>query len=195
MENVYTLNPTYFVEGLIDQLKINGEKITFGRTNISPVIANMIAEGGIDFFSYLKKIGLNREPNLMVLSSKHHYYYDESDLKDIRALVNLKRLNLIKHPDAFLNNLIRILPSGANFVGCFSDSKDLRRSGSHFFQTSRLLNMFVNLLDSKTDRNLDSKSVTQMLESHGFKIEDMTLIDGTTYFKAKPARKPADLRA
>jgi hypothetical protein len=195
MENVYTLNPTYLVNDLIDQLKINGEKISFGRTNISPAIANMIAEGGIDFYSYLRKIGLSREPNLMVLSSKHHYYYDESDLKEIRTLVNLKRLNLVRHPEAFLNNLARILHGGANFVGCFCDSKDLRKSGKHFFQTSRLLTRVVNLLDSKTDRTLDSKSVTQMLESHGFKIVDMTLIDGTTYFNAKLAKRSVEIRA
>lgn len=195
MENVYTLNPTYQVNDLIDQLKINGEKISFGRTNISPAMANMIAEGGIDFYSYLRKIGLSREPNLMVLSSKHHYYYDENDLKEIRTLVNLKRLNLVRHPETFLNNLARILPRGANFVGCFFDSKDLRKSGNHFFQTSRLLNRVVNLLDSKTDRTLDSKSVTQMLESHGFKIVDMTIIDGTTYFNAKPAKRPVEIRA
>ena len=108
MENVYTLNPTYQVNDLIDQLKINGEKISFGRTNISPAMANMIAEGGIDFYSYLRKIGLSREPNLMVLSSKHHYYYDENDLKEIRTLVNLKRLNLVRHPETFLNNNLSI---------------------------------------------------------------------------------------
>jgi hypothetical protein len=195
MENVYTLTPTYFVNDLIDQLKINGEKISFGRTNLTPALASMIAEGGIDFYSYLKKLGLNREPNLMVLSSRHHYYYDESDLKNIRTLVNIKKLNLIKSPEAFLNNLIRILPRDAYFIGCFYDSKNSRKNGKSFFQPSKLFNRFVNLLDSRTDRSMNSVEVTKMLESHGFKMIDMTEIDGITYFNAKSVGIPEKVRA
>jgi len=178
-----------------DEVRLNFEKISFGRTNFSPVINNMITEGGISFFSYLNRLGLSREPDLMVLSSKHHYYYDESELKSVRTLVNIKKLNLIKHPDTFLNTLNRILPREANFIGCFSDSTNLKGYGNPFYQPSRLLNRFINILDARTDRNLNRDEVNEMLATHGFKIVDMTEIDGVTFFYAKPSQKPVELRA
>ena len=195
MGNVSVLSNTYFMNDFSEEVRLNFEKISFGRTNFSPVINSMIAEGGISFFSYLNRLGLSREPNLMVLSSRHHYYYDESELKSVKTLVNIKKLNLIKHPDEFLNTLNRILPQEANFIGCFSDSKNLKGYGNPFYQPSRLLNRFINILDARTDRNLDRDEVIEMLAVHGFKIIDMTEIEGVTYFYAKPAQKPAELRA
>lgn len=195
MENVTVADNTYFMDEFTNDRNFSNDKISYGRTNFSPVITNMIAEGGISFFSYLNSLGLSREPNLMVLSSKHHYYYDESDLKGIGTLVNLKSLNLLRDPDTFLNTLIRILPQEASFIGCFSDSKNLKGHGNPFFQPSRLLHRFINILDSRTERNLDRDEVNELLALHGFKIIDMTEIDGVTYFYAKPVQKSAELRA
>ena len=189
MENISVLNDTYFRSDVVDEKWLTSEKVSHGMTSLNPAIVNMIAEGGISIFSYLNKLGLAKEPDLMVLSSKHHYYYDENDLKNIKILVNLKKLNLIKHPNAFLDILNRILPPDANFIGCFTDSKSLKINGS------RLLNRFINILDSKTDRNLDRNEVTELLASHGFRIIDMTEIEDVTYFFAKPVEKKAELRA
>lgn len=188
MENISVLNKAWYMSEFTDDLRSAIDKITFGRTSFSPVVANMIAEGGISFYSYLNKLGLSKEQNLMVLSSKHHYYYDESELKDIRILVNLKKLNLIKHMNAFLDTLFRLLPQDSNFVGCFSDNKNLQGP-------SILMNRFINILDSRTDRKLDVDKVNELLESHGFKIIDMTEIEGMTYFNARPVKKPVELRA
>ncbi len=193
MENVSVLDNSYFLNELVDGIMLNSEKISYGKTNLSPAIINMIAEGGQSFFSYLKNLGLSKETNLMVLSSKHHYYYDESDLKCVKTLVNLKKFNLIKHPDTFLHTLFRILPQDANFIGCFSDSKS--KAGHHLSQPSRMMNRFINILDSRTDRIMSRNEVSELLSSHGFKVIDMTEIDGITYFNAKPVIKSAELRA
>ncbi len=194
MGNVSVLNNTYFMNGFKDDIWLNNE-VSFGRTNLSPALTNMIAEGGISFFSYLNGLGLSKEPNLMVLSSLHHYYYDESELRSVRTLVNIKKLNLVKRPDAFLNTLYRILPQDANFIGCFTDRKNLKGYGSPFFQPSRLLNKVINVLDSRTDHSMDRDDIIELLAVHGFKIIDMTEIEGVTYFYAKPAQKPVELRA
>ena len=182
MENNLVLNNTYFINDNIDEININREKISYEKTSFSPAIVNMVAEAGENFFRYLKSIGLSKEPNLMVLSSKHHYYYDENELKSVRTLINLKKLNLIKHLDTFLYTLIRILPQNANFIGCFSDSKTLKGNAFSFYQPSRLFNRFINFLDSSTDHNMDKNEVSEVLERNGFKILDMTEMNGLTYF-------------
>ena len=44
---------------------------------------------------------------------------------------------------------------------------------------------FINFLDAKIDVDFDKKDVLKLLESHGFKVMDMTEINGLTYFRAQ----------
>ena len=129
----------------------NRRKISFRGKGFSPSIAGLIAEAGANFFSYLKKTGLTREPNLVFLSAKHHYYCDDNELKNARILVNLKRLNLIKHLDMFLFTLIRILPQDANFIGCFSEKKIRKGHYFGFYKPSGFFNGFINFLNDGRD--------------------------------------------
>ncbi len=145
----------------------------------------LVADGDVNFYRYLKQIGLNDDPDLIILSARNHYYYGENDLKNIRTIINLKKLNLIKHLDKFMISLVRIIPSETNFLGCFSDSKSDRKNGSKVQRFERLVKRFNNFLDSKTDRNLNENSVKELLITHGFTIFDMTRIDGVTYFHSK----------
>jgi hypothetical protein len=88
-----------------------------------PAIFLLIAEVGLNFFRFLKSLGMSGERNLVVLSSKYNYSCHEHELKDVRVIVNLKKLNFIKHLDLFLNSLVRTLPPDTRFVGYFSDGK------------------------------------------------------------------------
>jgi hypothetical protein len=142
----------------------------------------IVADGDANFYHYLKQIGLNDDPDLIILSAKNHYYYGESDLKNVRTIINLKKLNLIKHLDKFLISLIRILPPETNFLGCFADTKAAGKNGSGVKRFERLVKRFNNFLDSRTDRNLNENEVKELLIAHGFRIFDMSKIDGVTYF-------------
>ena len=177
------------------ETNMNREKISSEKPGFSPAIVNMIAEAGENIFRYLKSIGLSKDTNLMVLSSKHHYYYDQNELKSVSTLINLKKLNLIKHLDAFLYTLIRILPQNANFIGCFSDSKTLNGNSFSFYQPLRLFNRFINFLDSSTDHKMDKNEVSEVLERNGFKIVDMTEINGLTYFYSQNISGQVELSA
>lgn len=157
----------------------------------NPVIDNILTEGGDDFSQYLNLTGLAGEPNLMVLSSMHHYYYDYSDLKGIRTLINLKQLNQVSHLESFLHTLYRILPCQANFVGFFINSSNNDRKKS-FLKPAGLLNGFISIFDSGTYRNLSKPGVTKLLEEHGFKVIDLTDINGKTYFRARNIRRLGD---
>lgn len=195
MENNLVLNNTWFTNDTKDKIHLNRERTSSGSASFSPAIVKMDAEAGENFFRYLISIGRYKEPNLIVLSSKHHYYYDESDLRSVRTLINLKKLNLIKHLDKFLHNLIHILPQNANFIGCFSDSKTLNGNAFHVYQPSRLFNRFINFLDSRTDHNMDKNEVSEILERNGFKIVDMTEMSGLTYFYSQKISEQIELSA
>lgn len=158
------------------------------RTGTNPVLETILLEGGEDFNQYVNWIGMSKEPDLMVLSSMHHYYYDHNDMKGIKALVNLKKLNQISHLESFLHILFSILNSNAYFIGCFKGA--IQGSGRKMQnQSNKLFNGLINIIDSRTDRYMTKKGVSKLLEDHGFKVIDMSEIKGTTYFWAQNIRR------
>lgn len=165
--------------------------LSYERSRKNPVLENIISEGGDDFFRYLTWIGLAKEPNLMVLSSMHHYYYDHNDLIGIRTLINLKKLNKVKHLESFLHTLFRILPSKANFIGCFKSSSQ-NVSGVSLSYSARFFNGIINIFDSKTETSLSKKGLTKILEENSFKVIDITDINGMTYFWAQNVKRPGE---
>lgn len=168
---------------LIDPKFLSGE-----RTAKNPVLENILSEGGDDLFQYLNWTGLAKEPNLMVLSSMHHYYYDHDDLAGIKTLINIKRLNQIKHLESFLHTLYRILPVNSYFVGCFRNAAN-KGNDPVLYQSARFINGLMNILDSRIERTMSKRSVTKILEENGFKIIDITDINGISYFLAQNNRK------
>ena len=181
MENISTLNVT----GKISEKSImrNSDRTINKqeKTVENPVMSDLIAEGGENFFNYLEWHGLTNEDNMLVLSSRHHYYYDPNELQAVTTLINVKKLNLIRHLDTFLHSIEHVLSPESNFIGCFSDWKTQKGSGI----TSRMFRGFINFIDSKIDVDYDKKDVSKLLESHGFRVVDMTEIDGLTYFRAR----------
>jgi hypothetical protein len=185
MENVSVLNYPNILNDSFYLTNFSRETTVRKKPGFSPTIIKIIAEGGENFFLYLKKLGFATENNLLALSSVHHYFYDENELKNVGSLVNLKKLNHIKNLDSFLQTLFHMLPTDANFIGCFSDDKNQNQNGLTSYKPSRLLNRFINFIDSKTDHILDKSKVFEALEKNGHKIIDMTEIDGVTYFHSK----------
>jgi hypothetical protein len=138
-------------------------------------------EVGEDFKNYLNWHGLANEDNLLVLSSQKHYYYDYEELKEVTTLINLKKLNLIKHLDDFLHSVYNGLSPKTNFIGCFADTK----SQKGVSLISRVYKKFINILDARIDADINSREFSRLLESHGFRIIDMTEINGLTYFRTQ----------
>jgi len=185
MGNIPDLKNTCVSSDKIQRTNFTVEKIPHRSTGFNPSIVTLIAEVGVNFFRYLKSLGMSRETNLIVLSPKHHYYYDEKDLKNVRVLINLKKLNLIKHLDMFLNTLVRILPPNANFIGYFSDNKNVKGNRFQFNKLMRFLNRLNNLFDSRIDHIMNKNEVTELLERNGFKTIDMKEMNGFIYFNSQ----------
>ena len=152
--------------------------ISSERPSFSPDNFSLTAEGGKNFSRYLKRFDLFKEPEILLISPNRLFYYDENDLKNVRTFVLLKKLNLIKDLDTVLNDLSRILPANVNFIGCFSERKPFKWSGF----ISGLSTRFTNILDLRTDHSLDKKDVSDLLEKYGFKVVDISEMNGLTLF-------------
>ena len=178
----------------------------FDFTGNGRAVDILISEGGESFYNYVDWRGLSMDPDLIVLSSQHHYYFDAEELNNVKTVINLKELNKVKQIKNFLNSIYHILPYNSNFIGYFVDNKKingyiLKNSLSSHHAEKRinaiengivskvpLINRLFSFLDSKTNKYLSETSVTFMLEDFGFKIIDMTLVDGFTYFHAQKVR-------
>ncbi len=168
-------------------------------------LADRLARGKYRiYWDFLEWLGLSDEPNIIILSPNNHYYYDDEELQNVKVLLNLKHLNHIKELKDFLYTVNQALTYKSYFTGSFID----RKHQYGFFSNSiypdnnihegvdpvengissriPLLNMIYDLIDSRTNnRNLTKKSVKMLLEVTGFKVLDMTEINGITCFCAQ----------
>jgi hypothetical protein len=181
----------------------NSSDISINIVKDNPVFEKIASEGCEYFVNYIEWLGLDKDPDLVVLSSMHHYYYDAEEMKRVKSVVNLKELNQIKDLKKFLHSIFHILPQKSYFIGSFVDNKknngfELRKSSSKYknklnseavengiLSKIPFLNMLYSLLDSKTNNFLSRKIVCQLIESHGFKIIDMTDLNNMTFFCAQ----------
>lgn len=169
------------------------------NTEIDPVYAELAGEGHEDFYNYLDWLGLAKSPGFLILASTHHYYFETEDLKSVRTLVSLKKLNTLTKPKDFMKDIHSMLPHKCHFIGCFTDNKKQSvfsatkknpppvdsLDASSEITTGRwnsFLNVLYGVIDAKTNRYMSEKSVRLMLEEAGFKILDITEFNGLTYF-------------
>lgn len=162
--------------------KVSPEKPVFSPDNFG-----LTVEGGIMFFNYLKNFKLIQDPDILIIYPDHFFYFDKNDFKAIKTLLILKRLNLIKDIESFLESLHNILPPDVIFIGCFSDYRTIKANGL----ISRLTKNVINLMDSKTDSEMDKKQVSALLHKYGFRIVDMTEMNELVYFCSRHVLNPA----
>jgi hypothetical protein len=139
-----------------------------------------VTEVDDNFNDYLSWNGLSKNDDLLVLPSTLHYYYDYEELKSVRTLINLRKLNQVKNLGDFLQTLYRGLSPETNFIGCFADSKSEKIS-----TPVRYYKKFLDFIDARFNAEMDCRHFSKLLESHGFKIMDMTEINGLTYFRSQ----------
>ena len=170
---------------------------------INSVFENFAAEGDESFFDYINWLGLLYKTNIIVLSATQHYYYDVDDLAEVETIINLKQLNRVKRIDRFLKSLAYGLPPEGILVGCFIDYNKIKGnimrihpSGDRYLGPADLIengiispnpvfNRLINILDSKIFRKLNENIVRGLLKDNGFRVENMTVINGITYFYSR----------
>jgi hypothetical protein len=196
-------------------IMVNPSPITNLNPAVSPIklkVANeavdsLITEGGEDFYNYVNRIGLAKDPSMIVLSSLHSYYYGTEEINKANTIVNLKELNQIKQIKSILQLYLQFLPQNCNFVGCFVNNKKVERfelrNGSNLIGNKSisdsielgivsrfpLLNRIYSIMDSKTNTYMSEMSVTLLLKDFGFKVMDMTEFNGLTFFHSQKVGK------
>ena len=150
-----------------------------------------------DLVNYVEWLNLYEDPNIVVLSSVHHYFYDAEEMKNVRTVVNLIPLNEIRDIKRFLHSIYTIMTPGSNLVGFYKDSKnhngyslmpdDVDEEAAEYGIVSKIpfINAIYNMMDSKTFRNLSKKEAMFILENNGFKVRDVTVLNSISYFHAK----------
>jgi hypothetical protein len=205
VNGIETYKP-YLVERENVRTRLTHSNSPANLIDTSDIYEIMVAEGGEGLYDYTKWLGLANDNNLLVLSSQRHYYYEEDELKNVRTVINLKQLNLIKNLSVFLQSTYNIMPPESNFIGCFSENKKFTEYfinddssyislNSHseaveegIVSTIPFINMIYSFIDSKTNRYLTKKSVNMLFETHGFRILDMIEQNHLTYFHAQKIR-------
>ncbi len=180
MDYLSDLNKAGISKNIIKTTDKDRKDLVSVGTRYNQVIMDLVAEGGEDFFHYLKYLNLVHEPEIMMLSPRHHYYFEYHDLIGVKVLINISKLNQVKNPGSFLNTVYRLLPPKSKFIGCYSESRI--QNGIGFFPPVKIFNKFINFIDSRTERDLGNKDVLKLLEANGFILVDMTEINGITYF-------------
>ena len=157
----------------------------------NPVEEKLVAEDNGNFVDYLEWLGMLNGSKVLVLPARQHYFYDVEDFKDIKAIVNLRKLNLIRDLDLFLENIYDIMQPGTELIGCFSDNK----SGKETSLSSRVYKKMINFLDSRVDQSINRKSLVKTFQANGFSVIDMTEINGLTYFRIRNRKRSLQVSA
>jgi hypothetical protein len=166
----------------------------------------LFAEGGLHFYNYIRRLGLESDPDIVVISSLRHFYYDAEELIKVKTIVNLTELNQVKRITDFLSTCNQIMPQKSYLIGCFVDNKKIPRyrlrnkSGSNIVKRDfdpleygivsavPFINRLYSIMDSKTNTFMSKSSISFLLEDYGFKVLDMTEQNELTYFQAQKAR-------
>ncbi len=155
-----------------------------GRRGLIRTVSSLFASGGLSLFRYLLATGLFRDPGLVILSPHDHASFAGADLKRATTLITLRRLNLVKHLEMFLNSLVHILPPETNFIGCFSrEGKGSSGSGKTGIIRAIQNRIFNN--DGLESHPLSRNKVSEILERNGLSIISMTEMNGVIYFHTR----------
>ena len=167
---------------------------------------DLLAEGGLNFYNYIRRLGLESDPDIVVISSLRHFYYDAEELSKVKALVNVTELNQVKRIVDFLHTCYQIMPQKSYLIGCFVDNKKISRyrlrnnSSPTMFRKDfdpiesgivsavPFINRLYSIMDSRTNTFMSKSSISFLLEDYGFKILDMTEQEELIYFQAQKAR-------
>lgn len=191
------------------ELRESGEVLkTVDWTNHGRIFSDLVDEVGEDVLLYLSGFPCLKSPNILFLSSVRHYLYDSIELSQVDTLINFRALNGTRHISFYLQTMNQLLPDKGYFIGCFVDYSTFREEFKsrrpttlrYIFLMSYIfvnrviprvpvLNAFQSAFIHGKKKCLTPAEVIFHLGKHGFKVLDMTIIDGVTYFVSQKTRQ------
>jgi hypothetical protein len=188
--------------------KVSPRKLSLRDSGLIHLFDELDIEVRQSLIDYLDRMGLIKESGMLVIPSSRHYFYDAEDMKGIKTVITLRQLNHVREVRDFLKQITGLLPLNSNFIGCFIDNRthtgipdkagNMPKQGSEKAEAyengieSRIpfINRMYSFIDSRTNRYLTKRAVTNLLKEAGLEIVGMTELKGMTYFhtqKNKPA--------
>ena len=173
------------------------------------LLAELTDEVREDLITYLNRMGLAGEAQILVIPSTRHYFYDAEDLKGIKTVINLKQLNYIREIREFLRQISKMLPNDSSFVGCFIDNKSKTGFSDKYSNLPKQLsekaeayengiesripfiNRMYSFIDARTNRYLTKRTVSHLLEECSLQLVSMTELNGLTYFCTRKSKSVA----
>ncbi len=189
-------------------MRVSPRRLSLRDTGLIHLFDELDLEVRQSLIDYLDRMGLIKESGMLVIPSSRHYFYDADDMKGIRTVITLRQLNHIREIRDFLKQITGLLPLNSNFIGCFIDNRMQNgapdKQGNMPGQISDkaevyengiesripFINRMYSFIDSRTNRYLTRRSVSNLLKESGLVLVGMTEINGLTYFhtrKDKPA--------
>jgi lipopolysaccharide/colanic/teichoic acid biosynthesis glycosyltransferase len=137
----------------------------------------------------------------IILTTDKTSYLDELDFNNVRAIINLKKVNNIQHPNKLFRAVNTLLPDGGIYIGrleTYAERKELiysqlgRYLGRFFWMADFLLNRVMPRIPYLEDlyyyitngefHAISHAEVLGRLIYCGFDIIDFRTINGLTYF-------------
>lgn len=180
-----------------------------GKSHLNRLFDELSDAAREDLIEYLDRMGLASEPDLLVIPSTRHYFYDAEDIKGIKTVVSLRQLNHVREVRDFLRTVVDMLPVKSNFVGCFVDNRVQNGFSDKYSNLPRdmsekadayengiesripFINRMYSFIDSRTNRYLTKRTVSNLLKEAGLELVGMTDLHGLTYFHTRKNRPAA----
>jgi hypothetical protein len=182
-------------------LKERRERSTIDKSAYNFLLNDLNEEGGTEVVKYLEKYSLLQASNFILLSSKRHYFYDTEELKKIKTVINLNLLNRTDQVKYCLQTLNYVLPQNGILAGCFinyrsQENMKLKKNMITFQHINKFLiiynKLIINLisaykwakyiLNQGKVKYLTTNEACKILKKNGFRIIDVTEINGLSYF-------------
>lgn len=180
MESISVIERGGFTAGIV-RTGFNyevGERSRPYRKTEGEVISQIL---DCSFNNYLQLMGLAQQPDFMILSANSRFYYDSGDLRGIKTLISTRELNHVPHLDSFLFTIYNLLPPQSCFLGCFSKTDNKDQSNGRI-SDCKFRHPVMKPNDRRYSPGFSRQEILVLLESHGFKLLDLTEIKGITYF-------------
>lgn len=193
---------------LIVDKQVKKKEIIDEKEYSNPLYDYVADEAGEELALYLEKWGFFRQPNVIFLSSIHHYFYNPEEIEKVQTIINLKQINQTKEVAYFLRTMNRILPLYGFYIGSFFDFKNQKEktmngNPSAIGYFSYLFHVFFNrfipripvinrinyFLNQKKIKYWTASEIDHLLDSTGFKTLDIKEIGGRTFFIAEKVKQ------
>jgi len=147
----------------------------------------------------------------IILTTTSSSFIDDVDFNNIGAIINMRKINVIQHPNGLLRSVNSLLPDGGIYVGrmeTYAERKDLiykqvgKYLGGFFWLADFVLHRVIPripyldylyfFLTGGEFHAISQAEALGRLVYCGFAIVNFKHINGLSYFIAKKTGKPSD---